>query len=195
MSDRLDIVAAGVYNSCHVVEGILGVVDDGGGHGCGRLESSCGVRSEEVDDLDTGLQDLGGSGLVDERGRVGVDGEELDAVDGTALINSLANNVHDASESALADRDLDGSTGVDDLLPANETLGTVHGNSTDRVLTEVGSDLEHETAAMEVLDLEGIKNWGKGLCLELHIDDSTNDCLDGADRALGLSRVAADLNG
>ena len=157
--------------------------------------STTGVGREEVDDLDTGLQDLSGSRLLDERRGVGVDGGELDTLNGTTLINGLADDVHDTAEGSGTDRDLDGSTGVDDLLATDKTLGTVHGNSTDRVLTEVGSDLEHETAAMEVLDLEGIKNWGKGLCLELHVDDGTNDCLDGADRALGLSRVAADLNG
>ena len=154
--------------------------------------ATTGVRGEKVDDLDTGLQDLSGGRLVDERGRVGVDGEELVALDGTTLVNGLANDVHDAAEGGLADRDLDGGTGVDDLLPTDETLGTVHGNGADRVLTEMGRDLENEAAAGEVLDLEGVQDGREVVRVKLDVDDGTNDGLDGADIALGLSSVVAD---
>jgi hypothetical protein len=44
--------------------------------------SSSSVRSEEVDDLDSGLKDLGGGGLVDERRSVGVNGGLGDSDDG-----------------------------------------------------------------------------------------------------------------
>ena len=93
------------------------------------------VGGEEVDDLDTGLQDLSGGRLVDERGRVGVDGEELVALDGTTLVNGLANDVHNAAKRRVTDGDTDGGTRVDDLLATDETFGTVHSNGTDRVLT------------------------------------------------------------
>ena len=93
--------------------------------------STTSVGREEVDDLDTGLQDLSGSRLVDERRGVSVDGRKLDALDGTTLVNGLANDVHDTAESRSADGDTDGGTGVDDLLATNETLGTVHGNGAD----------------------------------------------------------------
>ena len=153
------------------------------------------VGGEEVDDLDTGLQDLSGGRLVDERGWVGVDGEELVALDGTTLVNRLTNDVHNAAESGLADRDLDGGTGVDDLLPTDETLGTVHGNGADRVLTEMGRDLENEAATREVLDLEGVQDGREVVRVKLDVDDGTNDGLDGADIALGLSCVVADWRG
>ena len=149
------------------------------------------VGREEVDDLDAGLKDLGGSGLVDERGGVSVDGEELDAVDGTALINGLANDVHDTAESGGTDGDTDGGAGVDDLLATNETLGTVHGNGADRVLTEVSGDLEDETTTVEVNDLESVENGGKVLGLELDVDDGTDDGLYVAGRASRLGRVGA----
>jgi hypothetical protein len=44
--------------------------------------SSSSVRSEEVDNLDSGLKDLGGGGLVDERRGVGVNGGLGDSDDG-----------------------------------------------------------------------------------------------------------------
>ena len=139
--------------------------------------STTGVRREEVDDLDTGLQDLGSSRLIDERGRVRVDGGELNALDGTTLVNGLANDVHDAAESRGADGDTDGGTGVDDLLATDKTLGTVHGNGADRVLTEVGSDLEDETTTVEVDDLERVEDGREVFTLELDVDDGTNDGL------------------
>jgi hypothetical protein len=149
------------------------------------------VRGKEVDDLDAGLEHLGGGRLLDERGRVGVDGKHLVALDGATLINGLTNDVHDAAERALADGDEDGGAGVDDLLATDETLGTVHGDGTDGVLTQVGSDLEHETAPVEVLDVERVQDLGEVLRVELDVDDGTNDRLDGTGDGLGLGRVRA----
>ena len=124
--------------------------------------ATTGVRGEQVDDLDTRLEDLGGGRLVDERGRLCMDGAELVALDGAALVDGLANDVHDAAERLAADRNTDGRASVDDLLATDETLGTVHGNGTDRVLAEVGGDLEDETTTVEVDDLEGVEDGGEG---------------------------------
>jgi hypothetical protein len=150
--------------------------------------ATTGVRSEKVDDLDAGLS---GGRLVDEWRRVRVDGKALDTVDGPTLVNGLANDVHDAAEGSLADGDEDGRARVDDLLAPDETLRTVHGNGADGVLAEVGSDLKHEAATVEVLDLKGVENLGKLLRVELDVDDGTNDGLDRAGDALSLSRVGA----
>ena len=151
--------------------------------------STTSVGGKEVDDLDTGLQDLSGSRLLDERRGVGMDGAELDTLDGTTLVNGLANDVHDTAEGRGADRDTNGGTSVDDLLATDETLGTVHGNGADRILTKVGSDLEDETTTVEVHDLERVEDGGKGLVVKLHVDNSTDDGLYVAARARRLSRV------
>jgi hypothetical protein len=153
--------------------------------------STTSIRSEEIDDLDTGLENLSGRGLVNESGRVGVNGAKLDTLDRATLINGLANNVHNTAESSSSDGNLDGSTSVDDLLATNETLCTVHGNGTDSVLTQVGGDLENETATGEVLDLQGIQDRGQALTVKLNIDDGTNDGLDGARGGGCLSRICA----
>jgi peptide chain release factor 1 len=59
--------------------------------------TTTGVRGEEVDDLDTGLEDLGLGRLLDELWGVGVDGGELDTLDLTALVDGLANDIHDTA--------------------------------------------------------------------------------------------------
>ena len=66
-----------------------------------------------------------------------MDRRQLDTLDGTTLVNGLTNDVHDTTEGTSTDGNLDGGTGVDDLLATNETLGTVHGNAADDILTQV----------------------------------------------------------
>lgn len=59
--------------------------------------SSSGVRSQQVDDLDTGLQNLGDDRLVNERRSVGVDGGHLDSLDGASVVDGLTDDVHDST--------------------------------------------------------------------------------------------------
>lgn len=120
--------------------------------------STTSVGSEEIDDLDTGFENLSSCGLLDERRRIIVNGEELVALDGTTLVNGLTNDVHDTAEGAFADRNLDGCAGVDDPLATNETLRTIHGNGTNGILAKVGGNLEDETTTVKVLDLKSIED-------------------------------------
>ena len=158
--------------------------------------ASTGVRGEQVDDLDTGLEDLGRGRLVDVRGRVGVDREGLDGLDRATLVDRLADNVDDAAEATRSDGDLDGRARVDDVLSTDETLGTcwdgwarwsvsedprqnpaaaaargrltVHGDGADRVLAEVHSDLENETV-LKALNLESVQDGREVLRVELDL--------------------------
>lgn len=99
--------------------------------------TTTGVRGEKVDDLDTSDENLGRGGLVDELGGFGVNRGELGGLDGTTLVNGVTSDVHDTTETAGADGDLDGGTGVGSLAATDETLGTVHGNAADDVLTQM----------------------------------------------------------
>ena len=73
-----------------------------------------------------------------------------------ARLLCIVNEAIEAMEF-LADGDLDGETSVDNLLATNKTLGTLHGNSADGVLTEMHGDLEDDTTAtLDILDLEGV---------------------------------------
>jgi peptide chain release factor 1 len=153
--------------------------------------TATGIGGKEIDDLDAGFEDLGGGGLVDEWRGIGVDGAELDALDGTTLVDRLTNNVHDTAEGSAADGNENGGAGIDDLLATNKTFCTVHGNGADSVLTQVGRDLENEPAAREILDLEGVQNGGEILCLELDVNDSTDDGFYRADDGLRLRRIGA----
>lgn len=65
--------------------------------------STTGVGGEEVDDLDTGNQNLGGGRLLNELGSFGVDGEVLVGLDGTTLVDRVTGDVHDAAKGGNAD--------------------------------------------------------------------------------------------
>ena len=106
-------------------------------------------------------------------------------------VDRVADHVEEAAFDVFADWHFDRSSGIGNLHSTNETLGTVHGNGADRVLTKVGSDLEDETTTVEVNDLERVENGRKSLSLELNIDDGTNDGLYVAGCASRLSRVRA----
>jgi peptide chain release factor 1 len=86
--------------------------------------SSTSVRGEEIDDLDTGLENFGSGRLVDECGRVGVNGAGSDGLDRTTFIDGFTDNVDDTSETSRSDGDLDRSSSVDNFLSTNETLSS-----------------------------------------------------------------------
>ena len=92
------------------------------------------IGCKEINHLNTGLQYLSSRRLVDERRRVGMDRLASNTLYRTALIYGFTNDVHDTAESITANGYLNGEPRVHDLLTTNETLGTIHGDRTDRVL-------------------------------------------------------------
>ena len=120
-----------------------------------------------------------------------MDRAELDALDGTPLVNGLTDDVHDTAQSTLSDRNPNGSTGVDDLLPTNEPLSTVHSNGSDRVLAKVSGNLEDKTTTMEVLDFKSVEDGWQVLGLELYIYNGTDDRLDVTDSSGSFRSIRA----
>ena len=86
--------------------------------------SSSSVGSEEIDDLDSGLENLRGGRLVDKLRGVGVNGSHGDTDDRTSLIDGLTDNVHNSTEASGTDGNENGGTSVDDTLASNETLSS-----------------------------------------------------------------------
>lgn len=69
--------------------------------------AALGVRSQKVDDLDAGDEDLCFGRLLDVRRRILVDGALLGRNDRACFVNRLADDVHDAAERFRTDRNLD----------------------------------------------------------------------------------------
>ena len=68
--------------------------------------STTSVGGEEIDDLDTSDENLGGGRLLNELGGIGVDRAELVGLDGTALVDGVTSDVDDTAKGGRADTTL-----------------------------------------------------------------------------------------
>jgi hypothetical protein len=100
-------------------------------------------------------------------------------LDRTSFIHGITDDVDDAAERSVADRDGDRLPGVDDLLSAHQSLADVHGYGTNRRFAEMLSNLEHQAIAL-VLGLERIEDRGK-MPLELHVDNGADNLRNASD--------------
>jgi hypothetical protein len=103
--------------------------------------SATSIRCKKINNLDTSLQNLGRGRLVNEWRRVRMNGGKFDALNGATFVNGFTNDIHDSAQSCFADGDHDRSAGVNNPCTSDKTFCTVHGNSTNRVLTQVRRDL------------------------------------------------------
>jgi len=106
-----------------------------------------------------------------------VDGRVLGGFDGTTLVNGLTSDVHDTTKGTVANGNLNGGTSVGGLGTSNETLGTVHGNASDNVLTQMLSDFEDQLL-VAVLGCNSVENSRELVGIEFDVYDSTNDRMD-----------------
>ena len=150
--------------------------------------TTLGVGGEEIDDLDTGDENLLGLTLLGEGGRSAVEGGELLGLlvgeDGSLLVDGLADDVDDTAKGLRTDGNLDGGAGVLTDLTTDETVRGLHGNGTDGVLSEMLGDLKDEAlGTIGDLDLEGVENLGE-LLIELWI---WKNCGEGVGMGGGIS--------
>ena len=82
-----------------------------------------------------------------------MDGQNLLVSNRTTLIDGLANDVDDSSESLGTDGNLNGVSGIDDGLTTDKTLSGVESDGTHVVSTQMLGDFEDETVRSS-LDLK-----------------------------------------
>src|SRR6266545_1841861 len=108
-----------------------------------------------------------------------MDRPPLLGLDRARLVNRLTDDVDDAAERLIADRDHDRLAGVGDLLAAHEAFAGVHRDGAYRRLAEVLRHFEHQAIAA-VRGFERVQDRGQ-VTIELHVDDSANDLGDLSD--------------
>jgi hypothetical protein len=86
--------------------------------------STTSVWGEQVDDLDTSNQDLGGCRLFGESWGFGVNGKLLGVLDGPTLVDWITSDVHDTTESSWTDWHHDRHSGISRFVASDETFGT-----------------------------------------------------------------------
>ena len=150
--------------------------------------AALGIRREQVDHLDAGDQDRGLGRLVDEERRLGMDRGGVGVADRAALVDRLADHVHDPAERHRADRHADLRAGVGHLLAAGQALGGVHGDGAHGRFAEMLGDLEDEAVAA-VRRLERRQD-RRQLAVEGDVDDGADHLADAADILLAVAAVA-----
>ena len=135
-------------------------------------------RADQVDDLEAGLEDLDLGRVLVERGGAAVDRPRLVGVDRALAVDRPAEDVEDATEGRLADRDRDRRAGVADLDAAGQAVGRGHGHRADPVVAEVLLDLADERILAGAQDLDGVEDAGQLPGGELDVDDGSGDLDD-----------------
>ena len=141
--------------------------------------AALGVGREQVDDLDAGDENFSFGRLVGVARRFLVDGAQAFGLDRAGFVDRLADDVHDAAERAVADRNRDRLAGVGHFLAAHQTFGGVHRDGAHGGFTEMLGDFQHQ-AVVAVLGFERIEN-GRQVAFELHVDDGAHDLGDATD--------------
>ena len=114
------------------------------------------------------------------------------AADRAALVDRLADDVHDAAERLRADGHADLRAGRVDDLAAGEAVGRVHGDRADDVLAEVLRDLEDQAVAA-IVGLERREDRRK-LAFEGDVDDGADDLATRPVRLLGVPGVPSEVD-
>merc|ERR1711997_1153412 len=135
--------------------------------------ASLTVGGEQVNDLDTGDKNLLLDGHLVKVGSLSVDGLALVGGDGAPLVDWVADHVDDAAKALLAHRDGDGEALILNNITPDKTLGTVHGNGPDCVLSEVLGHLKDELG-LPANDGESVEDLWEAI-VELDVHNGTND--------------------
>jgi hypothetical protein len=135
------------------------LLDDHGLADAGAAEqpdlAALGVRGEQVDHLDPGLEHLGRRRQVLDGRRDAVDRPALDVVgERRPEIDRVAEQVEDPAERDVPDRHRDRRAAVDHLDAAGQTVGGVHRDRADAVVAEVLLHLADEPGVLLGRDVE-----------------------------------------
>src|SRR5262249_4752579 len=136
--------------------------------------TALGERTDEIDDLDAGFQQLGGRRELFEDRRVPVDRHRLVGADRTLFVDRFAEHVHDAPERLWSHWDGDALARVLNLHSTTQALGRAEADRAHHAVAELLLYLERELAALES---ERVVDGRQLVARELHIDDRA-DALD-----------------
>src|SRR5690606_20596822 len=104
--------------------------------------ATLGEGADQVDDLDTGFQQIGTTGLLGIAGRRAVDAPLLVALNRAGFVDRLAQYVHDAAQGACTNRYGNGLAGVGHVQATLEAFGATHGDGTDDAVTQLLLDFQ-----------------------------------------------------
>ena len=137
-------------------------------------------RSDQIDDLDSSLEDFGLGLEVRELGGGTVDRPALDAVrNRRTVVDRVAEHVENSSERSLADWNRDRAAGVLDFHPADDGVGRRHRHRAHLVAADVLLHLDDDVnvgAGIGLLtDAQSVVKLGQVLGLEFDVEHGSDD--------------------
>ena len=142
--------------------------------------TALGVGGQQIYDLNAGDQLLGLRRLLAERGGRTVNRRALGGVHRPAIVDWVADHVHNAPQHFRANRHGDGRAGSLRLVIAGQALGGVHRDGAHTVLAQMLCHLQHQQGAVTALDMQSIEN-RRDLAIELYVHDRAHHLGDPAD--------------
>jgi hypothetical protein len=135
--------------------------------------TTTGQGSQQVDDFDPGLQNLGLSLLLLEaRGRA-VDRPAVNGVYGAHVVEGVAQHVEEPAQGGRTDGHRDGRAGVGSDGAAAQAVRVRQGQRAHPVVTQVLLHFSDHRRAV-LVDLDGVVHAGKVVRRELDVHDGTD---------------------
>src|SRR5207248_4953356 len=119
-------------------------------------------RTNQIDDFDSGFEDLDFCVLIGQFRRWAVNRIALGEFHGAAIIDGFAGDIEQTPEHAFANGHADRTAGIVHAHPALQTFGRRHGDRPDPAFAEMLLHLESELGRVAVdfvLDLERVINF------------------------------------
>ena len=105
--------------------------------------AASGIRREQVDDLDAGLEDLGRRVLLGKYRRSAVDRPLFLRFDRSLFVDGLTQHIEHSSQRRFTDRRFDGAAGGQHLVAAADSFTRGEHNAAHRVTADMLCDLHH----------------------------------------------------
>src|SRR5690554_2115913 len=138
--------------------------------------TTLGIRLDQVDDLDAGVQDFVGSGQVFEFRRLAVDGVAVFFAHRSDSVDRVAGDVEQTAADFIADRHFDGRSRIHHFGAAGNAVGGVHRDGTHGVLTNVLLAFQHQFRSVFTGDFQDVVDLRQAFFIcEVNIDNRSND--------------------
>ena len=139
--------------------------------------AALGVRLKQVDYLDTCEKDFGRNRQIVEWRSGLMDTTEIIAFKFRKMVNGVTNDIEHAAFDLIACRNRNGVTKILHLYPSAQTVGTLHGNTSDGVFADMLLYFENQGLTVVTLYTESSINGRNGLfaALERNVDNRADD--------------------
>src|SRR5690606_27565766 len=137
--------------------------------------TALGERADQVDNLDTGFQQVVTTCLLGIRRCSAVDFPLLFFTDGAGFVDRVAQYVHDPAQGRFTDRYGDGLVGAGDVQATLEAFGRTHRNGTHHAVAQL---LLHFEGGFGADYFQRFINTRHLITWEFHVDNGADDLND-----------------